>query len=80
MLNFLLSPLLGLLKSLMSAFGMFQWGRERERRKAAERDAERANQIEGDVDDALDDLANDNRDLDQRLRELDGFRDDTRPN
>lgn len=42
MMRLFLSPLLDALKSLLSAFGMFQWGRDRARRKAAEDAAQRA--------------------------------------
>lgn len=71
-----ISRLLGALSRLWAGIASFRWGVERTKRKASERDAQRANQIEKDVTDAKRDSARDNRPLDERLRELDGLRPD----
>ena len=70
-----ISRILQALYGLLSGLAFWRWGKISERAKASERDVQRANQIEKDVEDAKRDLAGDNRPLDERLRELDGLRD-----
>lgn len=66
----------GALLAFAAAIGLRRSGRTAERLKTQQKDAQNARNLEDEADAARRRAAADKRPVDQRLRELDGFRDE----